>query len=817
MKQLGAKMHNPKLITKVSAFAMIALVITLVIVGVGIPDPAEPTDGLATVDSISVTNQNTSPSDLVAQYCVVCHNEYLNTGGLALDGFDVNSVQDNPDIWEKVLRKLRANAMPPTGMPRPDEASFSQFESYLSDSLDTLALNSPNPGRTATFSRLSRLQYENAIRDLLVLEVDVSELLPKDDASFGFDNVNLTNLSPALMERYLAAAQKISRLAVGSPLNSPATHVERITANLTQEDRLEGLPFGTRGGTTFIYQFPRDGDYRLDVLLARDRNENIEGLTETHEMEVAIDGAQIKVFEISPNRSERFAKFYYSDRGAGTGLVTNVSVPAGPHEVTVTFLRKNSALLESTRQPYIAHFNRDRTPRQQPAVHSVSIAGPFESRGVSQTPSRERIFSCVPDESIDTMECATSIISSIAQKAFRRPVVENDISIPLEFFERENSESGFEAGIEMAIRAILVSPAFLFRIEQDPADFASGTVYALNDVELASRLSFFLWSTIPDKELMNLAINGQLSEPKVLEAQVARMLKDPKAVSLAADFANQWLYLRNLDGVEPNTRLFPNFDDNLRRSMQQETELLFGNIISEDRNVMELLSANYTFLNERLARHYDIPNVYGDHFRKVTLPEESPRVGLLGHGSILTVTSYATRTSPVMRGKWVLDNVLGIPPPPPPDDIPALPENQSEVIVLTMRERMAQHRANPACAQCHQVMDPIGLVFENFDAIGRARVVNSDQPAIDTKGNLPGGKPLVGVNGLRTDLLNNPNAFVGTMSEKLMTYALGRGLEYYDAPAIRKVLEHAAKEDYRFSALVVAIVNSTPFQMRSTL
>ena len=810
-------MQNPKLITKVSVFAMIVLVIILVIVGVGIPNHAKPTDGLATVDSIPVTNQNTSPSDLVAQYCVVCHNEYLKTGGLALDSFDVNSVQDNPDVWEKVLRKLRANAMPPTGMPRPDEASFSQFESYLSNSLDTLALNSPNPGRTATFSRLSRLQYENAIRDLLALEVDVSELLPKDDASFGFDNVNLTNLSPALMERYLTAAQKISRLAVGSPLNSPATHVERITANLTQEDRLEGLPFGTRGGTTFIYQFPRDGDYRLDVLLARDRNENIEGLTETHEMEVAIDGAQIKVFEISPNRSERFAKFYYSDRGAGTGLVTNVFVPAGPHEVTVTFLRKNSALLESTRQPYIAHFNRDRTPRQQPAVHSVSIAGPFESRGVSQTPSRERIFSCAPNESIDTMECATSIISSIAQKAFRRPIVENDIFIPLEFFERENSESGFEAGIEMAIRAILVSPEFLFRIEQDPADFASGTVYALNDVELASRLSFFLWSTIPDKELMNLAINSQLSEPKVLEAQVARMLKDPKAVSLAADFANQWLYLRNLDGVEPNTRLFPNFDDNLRQSMQQETELLFGNIISEDRNVMELLSADYTFLNERLARHYDIPNVYGDHFRKVILPEGSPRVGLLGHGSILTVTSYATRTSPVMRGKWVLDNVLGIPPPPPPDDIPALPENQSEVIVLTMRKRMAQHRANPACAQCHQVMDPIGLVFENFDAIGRARVVNSDQPAIDTEGNLPGGKPLVGVNGLRTDLLNNPNAFVGTMSEKLMTYALGRGLEYYDAPAIRKVLEHAAKEDYRFSALVVAIVKSTPFQMRRTL
>jgi len=810
-------MNTPKLIAKISLFGALALVVIIVIAGIITPNIAKQTDGLDTIGSISVATTTTSPSALVDQYCVVCHNETLNTGGLALDNFDVNNVQDHPDVWERVLRKLRANAMPPTGMPRPDEASFTQFASYLSDSLDTLALNNPNPGRTATFSRLSRLQYENAIRDLLAIEVDVSELLPKDDASFGFDNVNLTNLSPALMERYLAAAQKISRLAVGSPLNSPATHVEQVTANLTQEDRLEGLPFGTRGGTTFTYQFPRDGDYRIDILLARDRNENIEGLTETHEMEVSIDGARVKVFEISPNRSERFATFYYSDQGAGTGLMTNVSVPAGPHEVTVTFLRKNSALLESTRQPYIAHFNRDRTPRQQPAVHSVAIAGPFESSGISQTPSRERIFSCVPDESIDTIECATSIVSSIAQKAFRRPVAEDDIATPLAFFERANSESGFEAGIEMAIRAILVSPEFLFRIEQDPVDFASGTVYALNDVELASRLSFFLWSTIPDKELMNLAINDQLSEPKVLESQVERMLTDPKAVSLAADFANQWLYLRNLDGVEPNTRLFPNFDDNLRQSMRQETELLFGNIISEDRNVMELLSADYTFLNERLARHYDIPNVYGDHFRKVTLPAGSPRVGLLGHGSILTVTSYATRTSPVMRGKWVLDNVLGIPPPPPPDDVPALPENQSEVIVLTMRERMAQHRANPACAQCHEVMDPIGLVFENFDAIGRARVVNSDQPAIDTKGNLPGGKPLVGVNGLRTDLLSNPDAFVGTMSEKLMTYALGRGLEYYDAPAIRKILNHAAKDDYRFSSLVVAIVNSTPFQMRRTL
>ena len=810
-----------KRMIKVIALTVTSLAIIIIITSVLLPNSTDHTDRLASTISTPVSNptlnQGISHSDLVAQYCVICHNRILKTGGLTLDSYDVNNVQEHPDVWEKVLRKLRANAMPPTGMPRPDEVSFKQFEAYLSDSLDTLASNNPNPGRTATFSRISRLQYKNAIRDLLALEIDVSELLPKDDASFGFDNVNLTNLSPALMERYLTAAQKISRLAIGSSLNGPVTHVERIAANLTQEDRLESLPFGTRGGTAFTYQFPRDGDYRVDVVLVRDRNENIEGLTETHEMEVAIDGVRVKVFEISPNRSERFAKFYYSDRGAGTGLTTNIFVPAGPHKVTATFLKKNSALLESTQQPYIAHFNRDRTPRQQPAIHSVAIAGPFESRGVSQTPSREQIFSCVPDESIDVMKCATSIISSIAQKAFRRPVVESDISAPLAFFERANNESGFEAGIEMAIRAILVSPKFLFRIEQDPVDVDSDTVYALNDVELASRLSFFLWSTIPDKELMDLAINNQLSEAKTLKAQVERMLADPKAISLAADFANQWLYLRNLDGAEPNTRLFPDFDKNLSQSMRRETELLFGNIISEDRNVMELLSADYSFLNERLARHYDIPNVYGDHFRKVSLPEGSPRVGLLGHGSILTVTSYATRTSPVMRGKWVLDNILGIPPPPPPDNIPALPENQSEVVVLTMRERMAEHRANPACAACHQVMDPIGLVFENFDAIGRFRVVNSDQPPIDASGNLPGGRPLVGVNGLRTDLLSNPDAFVGTMSEKLMTYALGRGLEYYDAPAIRKVLDHASREDYRFSALVVAIVNSTPFQMRKAL
>ena len=765
----------------------------------------------------AVVSATVDHGSLVQEYCVVCHNEALKTGGLSLQAIDVNQVQNHPDVWERVLRKLRANAMPPTGMPRPDEATFLAFENFLQESLDELSRQQPNPGRTASFNRLSRLQYQNAVRDLLDLEVDVSDLLPKDDVSYGFDSVNLTNLSPTLMERYLAAAHKISQLAVGTPLNSPASHVELVEASLTQEDHIDGLPFGTRGGTAFTYHFPRDGQYQLDVVLARDRNENIEGLTEPHEMEMSVDGERVGLFEIVPNRSERFALFYYSDQGAGEGLTASVDVKAGPHEVAVTFLKKNSALLESTRQPYLAHFNRDRHPRQQPAVHSVAIGGPFESTGVSQTPSRERIFTCRPGDQISVEDCASSIVSNLGRQAFRRPISAGDIERPMAFFSQVNEQEGFEAGIEMAIRALLISPEFIFRIEQDPATSAPGDVYAISNLELASRLSFFLWSSIPDDELLGLAANGELRDPEVLEAQVKRMLADPKAGTLGLDFASQWLYIRNLDGVDPNTRLFPDFDNNLRQAMRKETEYLFQNIIEEDRNVMELISADYTFLNERLARHYQIPNVYGDHFRKVDLDENSPRLGILGHASVLTVTSYATRTSPVQRGKWVLDNVLGIPPPPPPDNVPTLPENESEVKVVTMRDRMAQHRANPACAQCHQVMDPIGLVLENFDAIGRWQEVNSDHPAIDSSGNLPGGDPLDGVNGLRSALLENPEAFVGTMTEKLMTYALGRGLEYYDAPAIRRILRDAQQQDYRFSSLVLGIVNSTPFQMRKAL
>ena len=770
--------------------------------------PAAPAQLQASVDS---------PSALVNQYCVVCHNETLKTGGLELDSINVDSAHENPEVWEKVLRKLRANAMPPSGIPRPDTAAMRNFVAYLEESLDGPALENPNPGRTPTFRRLNRTEYQNAIRDMLALEIDVTGMLPADDSSYGFDNVNVTNFSPTLMERYLAAAQKISRLAIGAPMHSAASHVELIPADLTQEDRFEGLPFGTRGGTSFDYNFPLDGNYQIQVLLARDRNENVEGLTELHELEITLDGQRVGLFEVTPQRSARFATFYYSDESAGTGLEAEIPVIAGSHKVGVAFLRKNSAVIETTRQPYLAHFNRDRHPRIQPAVHSVSIAGPYEATGASNTPSRQIIFACRPEALAEQDSCARDIISNLARRAFRRPVNDGDIGAAFEHYQSASATGGFEAGIEIALRALLVSPEFLFRIEQDPENIAAESVYPVSDIELASRLSFFLWSSIPDDELLTLAERGELSNPDVLTQQVRRMLADPRASALVTNFASQWLYLRNLDAVDPNARLFPDFDENLRQSMRRETELLFESVVREDKNVMELLTADYTFLNERLAKHYGVPNVYGDHFRQVSLPADSQRIGLLGHGSILTVTSYANRTSPVLRGKWVLENILGIPPPPPPDTVPALSESETNVKVLTMRQRMEQHRADPVCAACHQVMDPVGLAMENFDAIGRWRTENADHLRIDVSGQLPGSEPFEGVAGLRAALLQNPDAFVGTMSEKLLTYALGRGLEYYDAPAVRSILRASASNDYRFSSMVMAIVNSTPFQMRRSL
>jgi mono/diheme cytochrome c family protein len=759
----------------------------------------------------------TAPSTRAAldQYCVGCHNERTKTAGLAFDTLDVARAGERPDVWERVVRKLRGRMMPPLGRRRPDEQTYDALVHDLETVLDRAAAANPNPGRTETFRRLNRTEYQNAIRDLLALDVDVASLLPKDDASYGFDNVSVGGLSPTLLERYLAAAQKVSRLAVGSPVRTPGATVVLVPADLTQEDHLDGLPFGTRGGAIVHHTFPADAAYEISIRLMRDRNENVEGLTEPHQMELTLDGERVDVFGVVPRRASQQAQ-YYTDGDVDGHLKLRKVVKAGPHDIGVAFIKKSSALLETELQPYQAHFNIYRHPRTQPAVYSVSVTGPFDATGAGDTPSRRRIFTCRPKDRIERSgaDCATTIISQLARRAYRRPVTSDDLRVPLALYKEASAEGDFDAGIEMALRAVLTSTEFIFRVERDPANTPPNRAYRVSDLELASRLSFFLWSTIPDDDLLDLASQGRLHDPATLDRQVRRMLGDARAQSLETNFAAQWLYLRNLATAGPDGRQFPDFDDNLRQAFRRETELLFESIVKDDRSVVDLLRANYTFLNERLAKHYGIPNVYGSNFRRVTLPADSVRGGLLGHASILTVTSYANRTSPVQRGKWVLENILGTPPPPPPPNVPLLTEDNPVGTVLTMRERMAQHRTNPACASCHQLMDPIGLSFEHFDATGRWRALGEGDVAIDAAGALPSGVTFEGVAGLKRALLDRPDVFVSTMTEKLLTYGLGRGMEPSDAPAVRAIVREARNDDYRFSSLMLALVKSAPFQMR---
>jgi mono/diheme cytochrome c family protein len=769
------------------------------------------------------------------RYCVSCHNSRARAGGLALDTADLARVGADPATWEKVVRKIRGRMMPPAGMPRPDEATYDSLASHLEVALDRTATARPNPGRTDTFRRLSRVEYQNAIRDILALDIDVSSLLPRDDASHGFDNVSNGELSPTLLERYLAAAQKVSRAAVGGALPSPASHVVVLPADLTQEDHLEGLPLGTRGGTIFRYTFPLHAVYEFQIRLARDRNENVEGLTEPQQIELSVDGSVAQTFTVKPNRNQSGA--YYADEAVDKDLRFRIGVGAGPHDVAVTFPRKTFALEETERQPSLAHFNMDRHPRVQIALYSVSITGPFQLGEVIETPSRRRLFVCNPaastseeasasakatarsrrsSQELQASEdgCARQIVSKVARRAFRRDVTSADLEAPMRFYRQARAEGGVDAGIEMAVRAVLASTEFLFRIERDPKGVAAKTPYRVSDVELASRLSFFLWSSVPDDELLDLAVARRLSQPATLERQVKRMLADPKADALVTNFASQWLYLRNLAAASPDARQFPDFDDNLRQAFRRETELFFQSILREDRSALDLLRADYTYVNERLAKHYGIPNVYGSRFRRVALGENSVRSGILGHGSVLTVTSYANRTSPVLRGKWILENIAGTPPPPPPANVPLLQETDADGRVLSMRERMVQHRSRPECASCHRLMDPAGLSMENFDAIGRWRTRTESGSAVDASGGLPDGSTFDGVNGLRAALLRRPDLFVGTLTEKLMTYGLGRGIEYHDAPSIRAIVRNAQARDYQFSSLVLGIVRSDPFQMR---
>ena len=746
-----------------------------------------------------------TPRAALDRYCVACHNSTVASGGLALDQLDPADPSLAPQSWEAVVRKLRHRHMPPPGVPRPDEATYDALIRELTERLDDYAANNPNPGREGAFRRLNRTEYRNAIRDLLALDIDVHSLLPRDESSHGFDNIT-GEVSATLLERFLSAARRISRLAIGTAPSSVGGELIVLPVDLTQEARFSELPFGTRGGTLVRHIFPVDGEYEIRITLSRDRNEQIEGLYHPHAVELTLDGRHIRQFTVVPPGQRD-----HSD--VDKHLVAGIPIGAGPHEIGATFLKKSSALIETQRQPYLARFNMDRHPRTQPAVYSVSIVGPYDAKGPGDTPSRRRIFSCYPSSTSEEDECAEQILSRLVRRAYRRPLKGTDLEKPLEFFRQGRERAGFEGGIETALRALLVSPEFLFRTERDPAD-GTGRPYTVSQHELASRLSFFLWSSIPDDELLRVAEDGGLRDENSLERQVRRMLRDSRSQALVDSFAGQWLYLRNVDSVVPDRRLFADFDDNLRKAFRRETELLFETILREDRSIVELLGADYTFLNERLAKHYGIPHIYGDHFRRVELDPDGVRGGLLTHGSVLTVTSYANRTSPVVRGKWVLANILGTPPRPPPPEVPDLGEETHSEKPRTLRERISEHRENPACAACHDIIDPVGFALENFDAVGRWRTHDEGAP-VDASGMLPDGTRFSGPADFRKALLDRPQLFASTAAEKLLTYALGRGLEYYDAPAVRKIVRDAQQQDYRFSSMVLGVVRSTQFQMRN--
>ena len=745
--------------------------------------------------------------NLVQASCLDCHNSTERSGGLDLKTVIVQGVKQNREVWENVVRKLKSRQMPPAGVTRPAEAAYDQVLKSLESSLDRIAAEQPWPGRTGTFRRLTRTEYQNAVRDLLSLDIDATTLLPKDESSQGFDNITVADLSPSLLNRYVSAAQKISRLAVGGAGRGPGGDTIRVRPDITQEDHVPGLPIGTRGGALISYTFPQNGQYEITVRLARDRNEHVEGLRGQHELEFLIDRRRAGLFMVKPPADRN------DHSGVDSHLSARVLVQAGTHQLGVTFLKTSGSLLETVRQPYQAHFNMHRHPRISPAVYQVSITGPYDATGPGDTGSRRRVFKCYPESRADEESCAKKIMAAVMRRAWRRPIHDEDLVQPLEFFQQGRADGDFESGIESALAFVLVNPQFLFRIERDPPDTPAGEPYRISDVALASRLSFFLWSSIPDEELLDLADSGQLGQPDVLEQQVRRMLLDERSQSLVTNFVGQWLYLRNLDSASPDMRRFPDFDDNLRQAMRTETELFFNSIMREDRSVLDLLQADYTYLNERLARHYGIPHIHGSRFRRVALGTDSHRGGLLRQASILTVTSYATRTSPVIRGHWILKNLLGNPPPPPPDDVPALKDNTVSS-ALSVRQRLAQHRADPNCAGCHDLMDPVGFALENYDAIGRWRELEEGL-AVDASGGLPDGSKFNGVEGLEQGLLQRPELFVGTLTEKLLTYALGRGLDYHDASAVRRVVKDAQVEGFRFSSLIMGIVNSTPFQMRA--
>ena len=752
-------------------------------------------------------------SAVLKQYCVTCHNDRLKTADLSLNQLNPAKVQENPAAWEKVVRKLRTGTMPPPGSPRPDRAAYELTTSWLESELDRTAQS--NPGRPA-LRRLNRAEYGNAIRDLLDLQIDADALLPPDDAAFGFDNIgDLLDVSPALLERYLSAADRISALAVGDPATTPGSQTYRVRGDQSQDQHREGLPLGTVGGLMGRHNFPLSGEYEIRVTLLRTNLEAIRGLEHPHQLEITVDGERVLLETIGGEADPPRPGSTITERSDITDarLRVRVAVTAGPHDVAAAFVRK---IAEGTTRlrPFVRSNSDTYESTGRPHVETFTVLGPFAPSGPGDTPSRRRIFVCQPETRNQEEPCARKILSTLAQRAYRRPVSTADLEFLLPFFKEGRQKGTFETGIQLALRRLLASPTFVFRAESDPQNSKPGTAFRVSDLELATRLSFFLWSSIPDDTLIDLAARNRLRQPGVLEEQIRRMLSDPRADALAENFAGQWLHLRNLENKRPNTDEFPDFDNDLRLAFRQEAELFFASVMREDRSIVDLLTADYTFVNERLARHYGIPNVYGSRFRRVTLaPELAARRGLLGKGGILMATSQADRTSPVLRGKWILENLLGTTPPAPPANVPPL-DIKPGAAPRTIRERMATHR-QPACASCHQMIDPLGFALENFDGVGAWRIQENGRP-VDSSARLADGTAVNSVSELRDALAARPDAFAQTLTEKMLVYALGRGLQHYDMPVVRAIVREAAGKNHSFSSIVSGIVRSTPFQMRNS-
>jgi mono/diheme cytochrome c family protein len=771
------------------------------------------------------------PRAVLQKYCFACHNARVHTADLALDQFDETRPAEHPEVWEKVIRKLRTQTMPPGGRARPDDATYEQLAAFLETNIDRAATSHANPGRTEAFHRLNRTEYQNAIRDLLDIDVDVAALLPADNTyENGFDNnAAALSITPSQIERYLSAAGKIGRLAVGIVPKGPGVDTYRMPLNLLQDDRMsEELPLGSRGGVAIHHYFPVDGQYTLKIALQKSYNDYVRGMGTRQVIDIRVDGALVTKFAVGGEAKGKatpasFAGNIFGDPewekyvlNGDAGLEALFAANAGPRIVSVSFERAGFEE-EGIVQPQQSGFPlaADERYMGHAAIDTVSIGGPYEATGPGTTPSRRRIFVCQPTRSNESA-CAEEIFRRLARQAYRRPATPADVDTLFSFYRKVRATGGgFDEGVELAIERLLIDPDFLTRVERDPVGTAPGAVYRVSNLELASRLSFFLWNTIPDDELLDSAITKALESPDVFDREVSRMLADARSRVLVTNFARQWLNLRNLDSALPDPDRYPNFDENLRDAFRQETELFIGSTIQEDRSVLDLIDSHYTFVNERLAKHYGIPSIYGTRFQRVTLPAGSARGGLLGQGSILTLSSYPTRTSPVLRGKWILQNIFGTIPPEPPPNIPALPEPGEAGRSRSVRALLEEHRKNPSCSACHAAMDPLGFALENFDAIGAWRTTADSGESLDVSGVMPNGALFDGPAGLRALLLSHKERFVTILTEKLMAYALGRPTEYYDEPAVRNIVKDAAAQNYRWSAVISGITRSPAFQFRA--